>query len=226
MIYKDLHELAECAVSRMVVTAQYGSGDLTDFHERQLVHALFAELDSRKKKMWAAFEYGYYREGEKRWLDGKADLSVLANGWRGWFEVKSTGLNPATWDNSHNEIWAYDVGKLCQVRDVPNTQIGWVWLFLFETYRKEVMTIGPTSGWSDPKKAEEVAPFFGRVDTKAGRLAKTLNDAAVFAKERHSVAIVTLQPNLTRAKGNVWENRRNYSALILTMDLTRPKSVR
>jgi hypothetical protein len=41
MIYKDLHELAKRAVDRMRRVAASVEGDLTDFHERQLVHALF-----------------------------------------------------------------------------------------------------------------------------------------------------------------------------------------
>jgi hypothetical protein len=73
MLYNDFHELAECSVSRMLVTAGHGEGDLTDFHERQLVHALYAELEARNEKMWAAFEYRYYHEGKGGWLDGKAE---------------------------------------------------------------------------------------------------------------------------------------------------------
>ena len=57
MVYKDLHLLCKKVVNRMLDMTQ-PDGDLTDFHERQLVHAIFMQLCSMHKgDLWAAFEY-------------------------------------------------------------------------------------------------------------------------------------------------------------------------
>ena len=48
MVYKDLHLLCKKAVNRMLDMTQ-PDGDLTDFHERQLVHAIFMQLCSMHK---------------------------------------------------------------------------------------------------------------------------------------------------------------------------------
>jgi predicted RNase H-like HicB family nuclease len=109
MIYKNLHLLSQNAVNDMLSMAQLADGDLTDFHERQLVHNLFMKINSSHKSLWAAFEYGYFK-GEK-WLKGKADICACVNNYYAWFEVKSTGLNPERWDNSHIGIWEDDINK-------------------------------------------------------------------------------------------------------------------
>ena len=56
--------------------AEGAEGDLTDFHERQLVHALGVELDARHQGLWTAFEYGYLNNNDD-WMIGMP-ISVLA----------------------------------------------------------------------------------------------------------------------------------------------------
>jgi hypothetical protein len=171
MVYKDLHGLSQKAVNRML-SMVHPDGDLTDFHERQLVHALYTEIDSMNKGLWAAFEYRYFI-GEK-WLEGRADICAWAKDYYAWFEIKSTGLNPEGWDNSHLGIWKGDVKKLLQMRGERRTQIGWIWLFLFETYRREVKKLGSGKKWCPPQRAERIAHNFGKIDTESGRLARSL----------------------------------------------------
>lgn len=221
MLFDNLHEMARRAVDRMRNMAEGAGGDLTDFHERQLVHALFQELEQSNSCLWAAFEYRYFRETERQWLLGRADICAWADDVRGWFEVKSTGLNPDGWDNSHYGIWQYDVDKLDQVRGQSNTQAGWVWLFLFETYRREIAQWGTGKEWSAAKTAGEAAPLLGRIDTQVGRLSRSLNAVDEFAKLNQTSAVVSILPQLQRASCNVWEDRQEYSALLLTMDLSK-----
>jgi hypothetical protein len=199
--------------------AEGAEGDLTDFHERQLVHALFAELDATNHGLWAAFEYRYFNNST--WLEGRADICAWAKPSRAWLEVKSTGLNPEGWDNSHLGIWSHDATKLLQVRDEENTQIGWVWLFLFETYRKHAASLGQGTDWTTPQKAGSLAPSFGRVDTDSGRLARSLSELDLFASSSGTVAMASVIPQLPRARYNVWEDRKEYSALLVTVDLTK-----
>jgi hypothetical protein len=201
--------------------AEGAEGDLTDFHERQLVHTLFLALDAGRKEgeLWAAFEYRYFNNRE--WLAGKADICAWVKPFRAWLEVKSTGLNPQGWDNSHLDIWLHDVEKLEQVRDQEKTQIGWVWLFLFETYRKHATSLGIGSNWTEPYRVGALAPSFGRLDTSSGRLARSLDKLDSFASARGASAFASVIPQLPRARHNVWEERTEYSALLVTMDLTR-----
>jgi hypothetical protein len=218
MVFDSLHELAKSAVDRMRRMAKRVSGDLTDFHERQLLHALFTELDSRNNRLWAAFEYQYFN-GNGR-LSGKADICAWANDCYAWFEVECTGLNPNGWDNPNREIWAEDSKKLFRVRGQRNTQTAWVWLFLFETYRKETGTLGQAQGWTPQRQADQMAQCFGRIDTRTSKLARLLHEAGLFARVNGSVATVSIMPQLPRASYNVWQGRTEYSALLLTMDFT------
>lgn len=218
MIYSDLHELAKEGVDLMRRMAG-AEGDLTDFHERQLVHALFMSLHDRHPEMWAAFEYRYFNDGA--WLAGKADICAEIQDSRAWIEVKSTGLNPDGFDNSHLGIWSHDMAKLEWVRDMERTQVGWVWLFLFDSYRKHTETLGSGSNWTIPQKAGDLAPSFGRVDTDSGRLARSLHELDFFVAAKGAIAIASIIPQLPRARYNVWQGRTEYSALLVTVDLTR-----
>lgn len=226
MIIADLHKLGKSAVDRMRRMAEAADGDLTDFHERQLVHSLFMELEkAHGRSLWAAFEYRYYKDGHG-WLrgGGRADLYAWVKPVHAWLEVKSTGLNPDGWDNSHLDIWLNDARKLLQVKDGRDTQIGWVWLFLFETYRSEILALGTGDRWTAPRRPKDAAEFFGRIDTGNGRLARSLYKLDVYASDplHGAAARVSFLPQLPRARYNVWNPKATeYSAMLLTMDLSQ-----
>jgi hypothetical protein len=65
-----------------------------------------------------------------------------------------------------------------------------------------------------------MAHNFGKVDTESGRLAHSLSEAGAFAAKHGTRAYVSIMPQLQRASYNVWKETE-YSALLLTMDLTR-----
>ncbi|MGH7169858.1 MAG: hypothetical protein ACRELG_06250, partial [Gemmataceae bacterium] len=174
--------------------------------------------EKSKSSLWAAFEYRYFNA--KGWLSGKVDICASANNSRAWFEIKSTGLNPDRWDNSHRGIWIHDTQKLLRVREEPETQIGWIWLFLFETYRKKVVALGEGSKWTATLRASDIAKSFGRFDTENGTLARSLYEADLFASSNGTEALASLIPQLPRAAYNV-EKEAYYSALVVTMDLSK-----